>query len=416
MPNGVTPDGGTLCQTPKQWAAFNTGYQGAGPAWQGLTNQDFSARWNLTQGNSTFSINAFTNRYFHTYDRTFTLPFPNTPFWYNDTVTSSGFTASDNIAGNNNDLGFGFYYNNYAYRFFTNGSDNGQPYSMEDAFFVRDAFHPAASPLTAYLNVWLKASSITNTSYVDPRLSVVYSRRNDVVRAAVGATSTQPTALDLAPFSENSIGALAGHNVCGPLISVGTAPVTDLKPERGVDTELSFGHRFYQDSEIQITAYNANVYDKIYNSTVPFSQIGTGGVPSSVLGQYELLLQSQCGYTPAQVLAQLGVSGDLNLARTTARGVDVSGRQRISRELSADYTYAISSSLLQSADLSVLQNNLNLIPGSQLPAVPLHTYSVALDYVTPGTTRLASSITGPRRTTPRTGRLLAGPTSCCPPR
>ncbi|HLW38206.1 MAG TPA: hypothetical protein VKR99_07235, partial [Candidatus Eremiobacteraceae bacterium] len=259
---------------------------------------------------------------------------------------------------------------------------NGQPYSMEDAFFVRDAFHPQGSPLTAYLNVWLKDSSLTNTNYVDPRLSVVYSRRNDVVRAAVGATSTQPTATDLAPFSVNSIGALAGTNICGQLISVGTSPVTNLKPERGVDTELSWGHRFYEDSQIQVTAYNANVFDKIYNSTVPFSQIGTGGIPPGVLAQYSTLLATQCGYSGPQILAQLGVSGDLNLGRTNAKGIDVNGRQRISRDLFADYTYAITSSTLSSADVSVLQNNLGLIPGSQLPGVPLHTYSVALDYQT----------------------------------
>src|SRR5579872_2376721 len=91
-PNGA-PDGGFLCQTPQQWAALNAGYQGAGPAWQGYSNHDFSARWDLTQGKSTFVVNAFTNRLQHTYDRTFTLPFPNSPFWQNTVVTSSGFTA-----------------------------------------------------------------------------------------------------------------------------------------------------------------------------------------------------------------------------------------------------------------------------------------------------------------------------------
>ncbi|HLW38537.1 MAG TPA: carboxypeptidase regulatory-like domain-containing protein, partial [Candidatus Eremiobacteraceae bacterium] len=90
--NGVSPDGGTLCQTPLQWANFNAGYQGAGPAWQGYTNQDYSLRWNLTQGNQTFSLNAFTNRYARTYDRTYTLPFPNSPFWQNTVVTATGFT------------------------------------------------------------------------------------------------------------------------------------------------------------------------------------------------------------------------------------------------------------------------------------------------------------------------------------
>jgi hypothetical protein len=84
--------------------------------------------------------------------------------------------------------------------------------------------------------------------------------------------------------------------------------------------------------------------------------------------------------TPAQTFPLLGVSGDFNLGETKARGIDISGRERLSRTFFVDYTYAATSSLLGNADLSIVQSNLALIPGAQLPGVPLHTYSAAFDF------------------------------------
>lgn len=169
---------------------------------------------------------------------------------------------------------------------------------------------------------------------------------------------------------------------CNTLTSIGNAPGTLLKPERGVDEEFSVGHRFFEDSQIQFTVYNANVYNKIFNATVPLSTSGTARIPPNDL-QIFLNLLGPCGFTTqAQQFAVLGVSGDLNLGQTTARGVDTNGRQRISKHVFTDYSYAITSSLLRNADPNVLQNNLALIPGSQLPGVPLHSYTAALDYLT----------------------------------
>ena len=54
--------------------------------------------------------------------------------------------------------------------------------------------------------------------------------------------------------------------ICGGLNSIGTAPSADLKPERGVDEELSYGHTWSGDSITQLQLYNVNVYDKLYST------------------------------------------------------------------------------------------------------------------------------------------------------
>ena len=65
----------------------------------------------------------------------------------------------------------------------------------DTAYFLRDVYHPSQGPLAAYLNLWAKHSTATDTSYLDSRLSVVYRlTAHDQVRASAGSTTTQPSA------------------------------------------------------------------------------------------------------------------------------------------------------------------------------------------------------------------------------
>ncbi len=52
-PNGK-PDGGLTCQTPQQYAAFNTGYDGAGPATQRFDFADQHVAYTRTHASGTF--------------------------------------------------------------------------------------------------------------------------------------------------------------------------------------------------------------------------------------------------------------------------------------------------------------------------------------------------------------------------
>jgi len=387
-PNGK-PDGGVPCETPAQWAGFNAGWDGAGVAWQSFNFNDQHLELDTTAGRQNFRFDVFTNRYFNTEDRTFQLPFEQTPgdqaSWRNQGANETGAVASDDFyTGPNNELGYGVSYLNTSYEIFRDASLRGAPYIFEDAAFLRDVFHPTHSPLALYTNINLRESSATNTSYIDPRMSLVYTpTQRDVVRVAAGATTTQPAAnqLDIGYVQQSIGGAGGGAPInCSGTNSIGSAPSSILKPERGVDQELSYGHSFGGASQVQLELYNVNVYDKLYSTLIPLSQAGTGFIPPAFLTQEITQVADFCGVTPAEAAALLGVSGTVNVGQLQARGFTLSGRQRLDRRTFLDYDWDLDSTVLKSAPISLLQANLTDILGGQIPRLPLHTLNASLDH------------------------------------
>jgi hypothetical protein len=384
--NGQTPG----CQTPAQYASLQTGWQGAGPAWQSFNfgYQDLDVRHRA--GNGTISLDTFTTLYNDDQFRE-NLPYKTA---FDDTekttfsqVDSTGAILSDDFVATNNDVQFGYSYLNNAYIYRTikyAGTTQTYPVTDETAYFLRDVFHPERSPLTAFLNLWAKHASATDSSYVDPRLSILDRiTPRDVVRVAYGATTTEPTSDELnQPFNPSALadGTLQGAGggtsyVCNGLNSLGTAPSSVLKPERGVDEEASYGHTWFGDTITQLELYNVDVYDKLYSTIVPISQTGTGFLSAGQLAAANTALTTVCGagnYT-------LGVSGTVNVGTLRARGGDLQGRLRFNRRLYADYDWALTSSVLANAPAALLQSNLTDIVGSQIKGVPLHTANVALD-------------------------------------
>jgi outer membrane cobalamin receptor len=397
------PDGGSQCQTPQSFAQANFGYQGAGPAWQAYHSNDYHVRLDTKMGRGDFVVDTFSNFYFHDYDRTHGRPnqcgsdangnpvypclTPN-PSWYVDQDTNTGGTVSDDFNGTANDLGVGFFFENTAslYRSYSGAPSSATitaPITHDTAFFVRDSYHKPDSKLTTYVNAWMKHSTITNTSYLDPRIAFVWSGTNDVWRVAGGETSTQPTPAQIdQPTSPSALGAFTGGGVsCTSLNSIGNVPSGALKPERASDMEVSYGHRFGGDSIAQLSVYNTNLFNQIYGVTAPISNFTLGFDPTP----YANYVSSQCsGVTPQQALALLGLTGNLNIAHTSARGIELTGRQHVVGRLSMDYTYNTQSAVLLSNDPALIDpahgGSLFYIPGSQLPGVPLHKYSYAFDY------------------------------------
>jgi hypothetical protein len=392
-PNGTgpdgKPDGGVRCQTPQQWAAFNTGYQGAGPAWQSFNLQD--EHFNLTAGSdsATLSLDAYTSRFAQTFDRTWQLPFRQTPgdraLWRNRQVVETGAVLSQELHAARSDFGFGFSWMNDAYALLQKGAPVGTPITHETAFFVREAYHPAPK-LYAYANAWFKHASATRSAYVDPRLSVVYAAGgNDVIRYAAGKTTAQPTADMLGKtFVESTPGNAGGGAsiTCTGLNSIGTAPSSVLRPERGVDQELAYAHRFTGDTQVQLSLYNLDVYDKLYSTLAPLSTTGTAFIDPAYLSQVSAIVASKCG--SANVRALLGVSGTLNVGDLRSRGFTLDGRWRFSPSTYVDYDWALTSTSIVSAPQALLQANKTLILGGQLPRLPLHTLDLALDHTFPG--------------------------------
>ncbi len=314
------------------------------------------------------------------------LPFFSAPgdagSWQNFGVNETGAIASDDLVGRNNDVEFGMSYMNNAYFTYAKNALEGAPFVTERAYFVRDAFRSTASPLSAYFNLWAKHSTATNTSFVDSRLAAVYRLDSrDQVRASAGSTTTQPSQNMLGQkFIETFPGGAGGGAPisCGNLNSIGSAPSTILKPEQGVDEDLAYVHIWQGDSQTQPTLYNTNVYDKLYSTLVPLSSTGTAFVPASYLAQVQAAVGGKCGAGAAFDL--LGVTGNVNVGTLRAQGIDLSGKYRVSRPFYLEYDWALTSTSLLNADPELLRSDLTYILGSQVPRLPLHTFSGAADY------------------------------------
>jgi hypothetical protein len=385
-PNGA-PDGGAPCQTPQSYANDVTGLQGAGPAWQSFNFNDEAIHVESDGNRQNLRFDGYTNRYLNTNDRTFALPYVAEPgdvaSWRNYNVSTTGADLSDAFVGRNNQFTVGYQYDNYAYDILKNAKLKGAPIVQETGPFLREAYHPQSSPLAAYASLYLRHATETDSSYVDPRLSLAYTApgQHDVVRGAVGATTTEPAAnlLDQAfTFSKEFAAGGGGGLNCGSPNSIGSAPSSVLKPERGVDEEASYGHRFSGDSQVELELYNINVYDYIASTITPLSTLGTGFLTPAQLQTAEATLASVCGST-ANPLALLGVSGSVNVNQLRSRGFMLNGRQRVNPSLFFDYDWNLTSTVLVSAPVQYLEQNLTAVIGSQIPRLPLHTFDFSAD-------------------------------------
>lgn len=373
--------GAVPCLTQGQYVANYSGWNGAGPAFQTLSLADYSARLDTKLGKVGFSLEGFGNRYTWHYDRSGQLPAAadGSSFYTNDTYSSSaGFTATTSYDTAANALALGLYGANYTYLTSTNSGGSigygGRP-AKEVALFLRDSYQLPNIPVTAFFNAWERRSDVTDTSSFNPRLALVWQQHASFVRVAAGSTTTQPDLGSYAPFTPAATGSLIGTISNGKPVTIGNIPGGALKPESGVDEEVSFGHRFGRDSIAQVTLYNTNVFNKIYSTAVPISQLPAGTIPASVIAFYRAFVDANGG-TNSTLMA----SGPLNLAQVQARGIDLNGNQNLIAGFSFDYDYAVQSTLLKSADINVLQNNLSFIPGAQLPDIPLHRFNLGLGW------------------------------------
>ena len=381
--NGM-PDGGTPCVTPQQYAATINGLQGAGATYQTFTISDYNLRYDQPIGVTNLAVDVYTNRFYQLYDRTYQQPFFTTfgdnPFWLNNEVNTTGEAITDRFTTADNDIGFGFAANNYAYNFHQNGVQQVSPIVWDDTLYVQDIYHPGNAHYKAYFNAAEVYSKVTHTSVFNPRLSFVQELpANNTLRVAAGVTSVQPyaTYVDL-PYSATAIGALASFLNCTGLTSIGQVANPLLTPERANDQELSFGHGFANDSLLQLTFYNENVNNKIFPTVVPVSTLPAGLIPPATISAFETAINAACGTSG---LNGVGVNVQANVGRDLAKGIDIAGRARFTRKLFLDFDYAVESTALRAADVTTLQNNLILIVGAQLPGVPLHKAQVALDAI-----------------------------------
>ncbi|MBV8355166.1 MAG: TonB-dependent receptor [Candidatus Eremiobacteraeota bacterium] len=260
----------------------------------------------------------------------------------------------------------------------------GAPIAHRSGFFAHEAYRVADSPLSIYADALFQYASATGSRYLDPRATIVYAPgARQAFRLSAGETTTQPAGNQLGqPFVPHLPGGAGGGAAitCAGLNSIGTTPSTVLKPERGVDEEFAYDRTFGGDSQAQLALYNVNVLDKLYSTLVPLTSTGAGFIDPAFLAAATQAVQASCGAAAASLL---GLTGTFNVGTLRARGIALSGRQRLTRATFLDYDWSLDSTVLVSAPAPLLQSNLTLVPGSQLPSVPLHTLGAALEHVFP---------------------------------
>jgi outer membrane receptor for ferrienterochelin and colicin len=380
------------CVTPQQYATAESGWQGAGPAFQTFNIGDYSAAYTTPVADGTFNFQAYSDNYKHHKDRSQQLPYFVEPgdnaSGYTENFVNTGFSANILKENTNNAYGFGFWYDNDTYTDYDITTTLQQASTATDtALYFRDVYRVPNTPLTAYLNLWEKTFGTSHSSAFDPRLALTYALNNDVFRVSAGSTTTGPAIQTVnQPFIAGSPGSLLGNITCNPTTpnSIGsTGGGGSLKPEDGVGEEFGYGHRFGRDSILQLTFYNYNVYNYIASLTAPLTVTGipTNLSPSQLQAFYGEVTAA-CG-TSQDVNTLLGISGPVNIASLRARGINLSGAQRFLKHAIFSYNWDLNSTVPTSADQSYFANDGSLIQNAQLPGVPLHKWSAGLAYEFP---------------------------------
>ncbi|GAC1543861.1 MAG: hypothetical protein NVS2B17_24210 [Candidatus Velthaea sp.] len=412
-PTGL-PDGGQPCQSPASYAALNSGYRTGEAGAIATNNNDNDLRIEANGERNRFVIDAFGSLFKRSQnyrDTSFVLmPGDLNGIHTKQTHDSNaGFNVSDDLTYRNVQVGAGFYTNNY--RQDEIGAQFDQNYKQNGGYlftygnavksvYGRVIYHPESSPLSIYAYDYIKNSKQPNAWFNDPRLALLYRRGNNTLRLAGGVSSSLPYAPDNAtfqpvPLADFSKGLANPTNDCKTQHSIGTAGAGFTKPERAADVEGSIAHRWFRDSFTQVELYAQNFSSEVqYGTNAPLSFTGVGGITN--YPAYLAAFQSACG-TTIDPLTQLTLQGNYNLGRVLAQGVDISGRQRVSRNVSFDYTYGIQSVSNRSLPGQFVIGSKTTIINNQFNGIPLHNASLALDVAAPAMIhgRLVGYYTGP---------------------
>jgi TonB dependent receptor/Carboxypeptidase regulatory-like domain/TonB-dependent Receptor Plug Domain len=366
----MTTDAGTQCATQSQYAAANSGPAGGTSlAYQTQSLQAYDARLTTSSGPHNLVFEGYANKSNLLYNRD-NSGFTN-QYW------TFGYRVSDDIVSGPNDFGVGYFAEHQLYTTGNYGSSGiaYQPgiYSSLGNLFVRDIYD-LNKHVTAFFNGNVKTSSVDRQSSFDPRLSLVYRPDGaNVFRLSAGRSTQSPNAALQALPLNISTSPAALNSGCGN-VSIGTDANPNLKAENGKELEASYGHRFSQDSQIQVVGYEEDLTNVIFSSFLPLSSFGPGATPANIADYYAREAQLGCA------APNFGLTVADNAGAGRFRGIDVTGRYRISRNLYADYGYDVMSAQYFNIPLVAMQNNVSLIDGGAIVGVPFQKANLGLDY------------------------------------
>lgn len=398
----VITNSGPTCYTAAQYAAVSYGpFGGGADRNRGTSLQDFSARLTSQIGMNNVSVSAFTDYYnFHKYSAGASGYDPTGSFLvgggtFQDNYLTHGFLLTDDIATENNDVGFGYFLehqqtsgDNRVYNATANTvsfAPNNIYGEGDYSFFLRDNYTPS-NKLAIYANAWDRRSSVTQHTTLDPRISfVVKPTSRDILRFTAGQADGDPAVNTVQAAAINGVNNPSSLNPsCTQLNSVASAGNASLRPERSSDLEVAVGHRFWDDTSVNLTGYVSSVKDQIISGVGPITPIALANPAiSSLLQAFANKINSQCPgrvLSAADVSSVLGLSEYVNAASGLVRGIEGTARVRVAPWIRFDGTYDIQSSQQFGQPAQFLQANPFSLDGGQVYAIPVHKFSVGADY------------------------------------
>ncbi len=389
-PHGVLVDAnaGTACYSPAAYAAAASGPAGGGPgAWQSLRNQDYDVHLTTTAANGLYALDAFVDTYAEVYHRDASIAGGSLDAFL-DRWTTDGVRASDDVRGGKNVAGFAFSVTHQALDGNGTSADgaslitNPSASLVQDRLSLRDAYAPNRS-LTFTANAAVNQTSQERRILFDPQAAIEFhATPSDTFRIGAGASSEEPS---LQVARTNLVPAGAFNPDCGAIalgtpadpadVTVGSSHASGLAAETGADLEFGYARHFGSESGLDVTLYDANVKNRIVTGDFSAgSQLGATSLAPFLgrIGQF-------CGVTPAPGAVNFTLSRSFNAATARLRGLELSGRARVSSRVAIDYGYDVQSSVLNDLPASVLATNPTLVNGLQEFDVPLHKASLGLE-------------------------------------
>ena len=363
------------CFTPDQYAsAFSGPFGGTPVAWQALRLQDYDGRYTGTFGRHNVVAEGFTNTYYQLYDRNYA--------GFTNRYRTFGERVSDDIVTDDNSFGLGFIAMHQLYQSGTYGSkgvkNQADIGSTLTNAFLRDVF--TVNPrLQIFANANLKHSNVSQQTTFDPRLAfVIRPNPYDVWRISAGRANEAPTAqLKFSPIGPPTTQPGALNPNCGGLNAIGNAPNPALNQESAKELEISYGHRFHADSQIQIVGYEEDVTNVIFSNNLPLTTFGSAAIPAN-LQDYLNRLATVCG--PTASIANLALQSAQNAGAGRFQGIDVTGRWRFTRAFYADFGWDVQSARYYGVPIVSQSNNPSVRDGFPIVGVPFSKGTLGFDW------------------------------------
>ena len=379
------------CLPVSQYAAGASGPAGGGTGpWQAIRNQDYDARLTQAIGHTQFTVDGFADSYGLDYNRAAQDSSYNSNYY-----RTRGALVGDEFTLGSHDLSLGYYYQHQlhtgvAYPIFdqfgnlipTAGPAATGAYTLtSSSYYLRDVYTPNQR-LSLLGNFWFQRSKNTATTNFDPRLTVVFRPDNrDVVRLTGGRSYSEPDPSLLYAHPSFNTTATNINPICGagPVNQVGSVSNPSLQPETATDLEFAVGHRFSPGVTVQADVYDANERNALFGGNLPLSALGQTQIPANYIAQYLSIIDSRCPGETATT-GNLSVSTTFNAASARYRGIELNTTVALVRGLTFTGDYDVMSSSYLGLSDALLQNNVQLINGSQIPGVPLHKANVGITY------------------------------------